>query len=910
MKEIIMKQKFNVTGMTCSACSARVDKSVNKLNGIKSVSVNLLTNSMQVEYDENELSEQDIIQTVVKAGYGASLAEESMAGTGSLQGGGVRYEQIQGNQMESGQMKSGQMQSGQMQNGQMQNQYAAGRVSMNSGQAAQEAIYADFKRRLIVSILFMIPLMYVSMGHMVGLKLPAFLSGHENAVAFAFTQFLLCLPVLYVNRVYFIRGFRSLFHRAPNMDSLIAVGSFAALAYGIFAIYRMAYGMGHGDMELVKRYYHDLYFESSVMILTLITVGKYLEARSKGKTSEALNKLLDLAPKTALVERNGEEQEIPASEVIVSDIVIIKPGSSIPVDGIVVEGASSVDESAITGESIPVLKEAGEHVIAATINKTGYMKIQATKVGNETMFSKIVKLVEEASASKAPIAKIADKISGIFVPIVMLIAVVTFLGWILSGATFEFALSCGICVLVISCPCALGLATPVAIMVGTGKGAENGILIKSGEALEVAHNIDCVVLDKTGTITEGKPVVTDFIPVGISENELKEIAYSLESKSEHPLASAVISYISAESQTDKIKMEFDSFESVLGKGITAKKGEEQYFAGNLAYMQEMNIAGHLDSRLLQTIDTLAEDGKTPLLFARNNELIGIIAVADTLKPTSQLAICKLKSMGIKVIMLTGDNQKTAQGIGKNLKLDEIIAEVLPQDKEAVVSKIQAEGNVVAMVGDGINDAPALVRANVGVAISNGTDIAVESADIILMKNDLMDLVSAIKLSKAVIRNIKQNLFWAFFYNALGIPLAAGLFYHSFGIKLNPMFGAAAMSFSSIFVVTNALRLKYFKPVVAEITEKAAQNELQNDLNQHSNKSNNEKEKTNMVTLKVEGMMCMHCVSHVEEALNKLEGVSAKANLETKEVTVEISQNLDVEILVGAVKEAGYEAVVV
>lgn len=861
-----MKQKFNVTGMTCSACQARVDKSVNKLEGVREVSVNLLTGSMQVDYDEENLSADNIIQAVIKAGYGASLSDSDDRHS--------RQEGQPGNHMA---------------------------VDKNT---AQEQIYSDFKKRLIVSVIFMIPLMYVSMGHMAGLKLPSFLSGHQNAVSFAFTQFLLCIPVLYVNRVYFIRGYKSLFHGAPNMDSLIAVGSSAALIYGIFAIYRMSYGLGAGDMKIVKMYYHDLYFESSVMILTLITVGKYLEARSKGRTSEALNKLLDLAPKNALVEINGEVKEIPASDVKVSDIVIIKPGSSIPVDGEVVEGSTSIDESAITGESIPVSKEVGMNVIAATTNKTGFIKIRAAKVGNDTMFSKIIKLVEEASASKAPIAKIADKISGIFVPVVMIIALVTFLFWILTGSSFEFALSCGICVLVISCPCALGLATPVAIMVGTGKGAENGILIKSGEALEIAHNINCVVLDKTGTITEGKPVVTDFIPVGCSEKELKSIAYSMEIKSEHPLANAVAAY----TDEDKDKMEFDTFESVSGKGIAAKKDNEIYLAGNLAFMKENKVDGNLDREHLKTIDGLADEGKTPLLFSKGNKLIGIIAVADTLKPTSKSAIHKLKSMGIKVIMLTGDNKKTAEGIGKELELDEIIAEVLPQDKEAVVSRIKSEGSVVAMVGDGINDAPALVSADVGVAISNGTDIAVESADIILMKNDLLDLVSAIRLSKAVIKNIKENLFWAFFYNVLGIPLAAGVFYNAFGIKLNPMFGAAAMSFSSIFVVTNALRLKYFRTDKADRKLKEEESE-KNEWNTNSNNDNKEKEKKNMVTLKVEGMMCMHCVSHVEEALNKLEGVNAKADLESKEVKVENSRNLDVELLVNAVKEAGYEAVV-
>lgn len=828
-----MKLKFNVTGMTCSACQARVEKTVENLDGVREVSVNLLTNSMQAEVDENVINADRIIDSVVKAGYGASVQNADDKSVTDKTNNSVD----------------------------------------SSEKNINEKIYSDFKKRLIISFLFMIPLMYVSMGHMAGLELPGFLTGHENAVSFAFTQFLLCLPVLYVNRAYFTRGFKSLFHGSPNMDSLIAVGSGASLIYGIFAIYRMSYGLGHMDMELVKTYYHDLYFESSVMILTLITVGKFLEAKSKGKTSEALNKLLDLAPKKAVIEVDGKQVEVDAGDVKVSDIVLVKPGSSIPVDGVVVEGRTSVDESAITGESIPVEKEEGMSVIAATINKTGFIKVRASKVGNDTTFSKIIQLVDEASASKAPIAKIADKISGIFVPIVMGIALITFITWIITGATFEFALSCAICVLVISCPCALGLATPVAIMVGTGKGAENGILIKSGEALETAHNIDTVVLDKTGTITTGKPVVTDFIPVNMEEKEFMKLAYALEERSEHSLANAVVEY--TRDFSGKITME--DFEAISGKGVRAKYGESIYLAGNRKLIDEEGVS--ISEEINSKISNLAIQGKTPLIFARDKNIIGIVAVADVVKKTSGLAISKLKSMGIKVIMLTGDNKITAEGIGKPLKVDDIIAEVLPQDKEAVISELKSAGRKVAMVGDGINDAPALVRADVGIAISDGTDVAIESADIILMRNDLTDVVTAIRLSKKVIRNVKQNLFWAFFYNVLGIPLAAGIWYNAFGIKLNPMFGAAAMSLSSVFVVTNALRLKFF-----------------------------EKEKRNMVKLKVDGMMCMHCVSHVEEGLNALEGVSAKADLDSKIVTVENAMNLPVEKLIEAVKAAGYEAV--
>ena len=651
-------------------------------------------------------------------------------------------------------------------------------------------------------------------------------------------------------------------------------------------------------MELVKIYHHDLYFESSVMILSLITVGKFLEAKSKGKTSEALNKLMDLAPKSAIIEINGEQKEVLAEEVKVSDIVIIKPGSNIPVDGIIIEGSTSVDEAAITGESIPVEKETGESVIAATINKTGFVKVRATRVGGDTTFSKIIRLVYEASASKAPIAKIADKISGIFVPIVMIIALATFIIWIVAGGSFEFALSCAICVLVISCPCALGLATPVAIMVGTGKGAENGILIKSGEALEIAHSVDTVVLDKTGTITIGKPVVTDVKLIDISEDKFLGIAYALEEKSEHPLANAIVEY----GKEYAGKFSLNEFKAVSGRGIEAVLKDNHYFAGNEKFMHESGIA--LSKTDKESINKLAVQGKTPLLFAENNHLIGIIAVADVVKKTSAPAISKLKSMGIKVIMLTGDNKVTAEGIGKSLELDEVIAEVLPQDKEAVVTDLRKEGRKVAMVGDGINDAPALVSADVGIAISNGTDVAIESADIILMKNDLSDVVTAIKLSKKVIRNIKENLFWAFFYNVLGIPIAAGVFYSSFGIKLNPMFGAAAMSISSVFVVANALRLRFFRK------EEYSKREIIEQENAINIKEHNKykKEIKNMITLRVDGMMCMNCVSHVEEALNALNGVKAKADLESKLVTVENPQDISVNELIAAVKNAGYEAV--
>ena len=816
-----MEQKFNVTGMTCSACSSKVEKEVGKVNGVNRVTVNLLTNSMQVDFDENITSNSDIIQTVVKAGYDATVAGTKTDSNNSAP--------------------------------------AERKIADNSAELTA------FKKRIIISFAFLIPLMYVSMGSMFGAPLPFFLKGVQNGIAFAFTQLLLCLPVLMVNHKYFSKGFSALWHRSPNMDSLIAVGSAAGLVYGIFAIYRMSYALGMGDLATVHRYHMNLYFESSAMILALINLGKYLETKSKGKTSEALNKLISLAPKTASVERNGNIVEIPADSVAVGDILIIKPGSSIPADGYVTEGETHIDEAAITGESIPVFKNKGAQVIAATINKEGFIKVKATKVGNDTTFSQIIALVENASATKAPIAKLADKIAGVFVPVVMSIAFVTAVVWLGLGESFEFALNNAISVLVISCPCALGLATPVAIMVGTGKGAENGILIKSGEALEIAHKVQTVVLDKTGTITEGKPKVTDIYPVGTDKDRLLQIAASIEAKSEHPLAVAICEYANEKN----IKTEnTDSFEAVSGKGISAKIGEDYYLAGNARLMVESGV----DISCVEAVaDKFADDGKTPLFFARESAVIGVIAVADTLKNGSKEAIDAMTDMGIDVIMLTGDNAKTANGIGKELKVSSIIAEVLPQDKEKVIADLQKNGNVVAMVGDGINDAPALVRSDVGIAIGNGTDVAIESADIILMKNDLFSVVTAIKLSKAVIKNIKQNLFWAFFYNCLGIPLAAGLFFHSFGWQLNPMFGAAAMSCSSLFVVTNALRLKRF------------QAENLSDTEQKTNEP--QKEIIKMTTLKVNGMMCPMCKKHVEEALNAFAGVTSEVNLEAKESKV-------------------------
>ena len=856
-----MKEKFDVTGMTCSACSSRVEKCVSKLEGVKEVSVNLLTNSMQVEFNDAVIQEQGIIDAVIHAGYGASVQGKKETSSGKQK-------------------------------------------TREEGTDPVKEHLEYMKKRTIWSFIFLIPLMYVSMGHMIGLPLPGFLHGTVNAVGFAMTQFLLCIPVIYINRAYYTKGFSTLFHGAPNMDTLIAVGSTASLVYGIFAIYRMGYGLGVQDLDLVNRYLHDLYFESAVMILALINIGKYLEARSKGKTSEAINKLMDLAPKTAFVERDGGVVEIPAEGIQIGDILQVKPGSSVPADGVVLEGTTSIDEAAITGESIPVQKMPGDQVIAATMNKTGFFRMKASKVGDDTTFSQIIHLVEDASASKAPIAKIADKIAGVFVPIVMTIALITAVVWILSGADFEFALSCAISVLVISCPCALGLATPVAIMVGTGKGAENGILIKSGEALEVTHNIQSVVLDKTGTITQGKPVVTDIYGVKTDSTELLKIAAAMEKKSEHPLAEAVLAKAAEE---DISLPEASEFSAVAGMGIEAVIEGKKYYAGNLRLMKEKNISC---AGIEDYLETLTGEGKTPLLFAAEKELLGVIGAADVVKPTSAQAIRELKKMGIQVIMLTGDNERTAKAIQRQLDIDTVIAEVLPQDKEREVAKLQESGRKVAMVGDGINDAPALARADVGIAIGAGTDVAIESADIVLMKNDLLDVVTAVGLSKAVIRNIKENLFWAFFYNVCGIPLAAGVFYTAFGLKLSPMFGAAAMSLSSLFVVSNALRLRFFhvlKKPQQEENIRSAEVNTEQTVNTAAKAADN-KEEMNMYTMKIEGMMCPHCQAAVTKALNGIEGVKAEVNLEKKEAYVEAPDSVSKEDLTKAVVDAGYEVV--
>ena len=879
-----MKERFDVTGMTCSACSSHVEKSVGKLTGVENVSVNLLTNSMQVEFDENKLDTAGIIKAVEDAGYGAAVKDEHA---------------------KSGAKTSGQSGS-----------------QENNGLSAVEQNVKNMKKRLIVSLIFWIPLMYVSMGHMIyqWLNIPMppftmnFLHGNENAITYAFTQFLLLLPILIANQKYFKNGFKTLWHRSPNMDSLIAIGAGAAILYGIFAIYRIGYAMGHGDMMVVHQYAHDLYFESAGTILTLITIGKYLETKSKGKTSEAITKLLNLAPKTVTAVRDGVEQVVDAADVEKGEIFLVKPGESVAVDGIVLEGKSSFDESAITGESIPVPKQEGDTIVSASINKSGLIRAKATKVGEDTTIAQIIRLVEEASSSKAPIAKMADKIAGVFVPAVITIALITGVIWLISGATFEFAMSTAIAVLVISCPCALGLATPVAIMVGTGKGAENGILIKSGDALETAHQIDTVVLDKTGTITQGKPVVTDIICAAgknADKTQLLQIAGSLEKGSEHPLAEAIVNYC----LTNNISLEkVTDFNALFGKGIEGTVSGTHYYAGNEKMMEEKGIS--LSTEQKNQIRALAKQGRTPLLFADEKQFLGIVAVADVVKPTSKEAVQKFRDYGIHVIMLTGDNEVTAQAIKEQVGIDEVIAGVLPTQKEEKISALKQAGHKVAMIGDGVNDAPALASADVGIAIGAGTDVAIESADIVLMKNDLLDAVGAVKLSKAVIRNIKENLFWAFFYNSIGIPLAAGVLYPLFQIKLNPMFGAAAMSLSSVCVVSNALRLRWVKLHDAKKTQSEPYQDVAAstiaDINQHNELDNNIKstnndkgESTMTTTISIEGMMCAHCQAHVEKALKEVAGVTeVTVSLENKNAVV--TGDASVEALKQAVVDAGYE----
>ncbi|MBQ2700249.1 MAG: heavy metal translocating P-type ATPase [Clostridia bacterium] len=832
-----MKIKFQVTGMTCSACAAHVEKAAQSVAGVTHAAVNLMANSLQVETEQPGLENQ-IISAIAEAGYGASVGGEAP-----------------------------------------------------KAQNAKEDPLKEMRSRLIVSFAFLIPMMYLSMGHMMHLPMPTIFHGTQNLLLNALTQFFLALPVVLVNRKYFSVGFMRLIKRSPNMDSLIAVGSGAALIYGIFAIYKMAYGFSVNDLALVEQAGHELYFESSAMILALITLGKFLETRSKGKTSQAIEKLMELAPQTAVVIRNGEEREIPVDQVKLGDTVMVRPGQRVPVDGTVLTGVTAVDQSAVTGESIPVEKHPGDSVIAATVNKTGAITLRADKVGEDTTLNQIIRLVEEAGASKAPIAKLADKIAGIFVPVVMTIAAISTIVWLFLGKDFASALSIGISVLVISCPCALGLATPVAIMVGTGKGAQHGILIRSAEALETAHHVRTVVLDKTGTITKGEPEVTDVAAApGISPRELMALAVTLEKPSEHPLAQAICLY---GQQNGAQAAQAESFEAIPGRGLAAKVNGADCLAGNLALMRENNI--NL-SGMENTAESLAQAGKTPMYFAKNGQLMGLIAVADQVKPTSQAAVKRMKDMGIEVVMLTGDNEKTAQAIGKQVGVDRVVAQVLPQDKEREVRRIQETGCKVAMVGDGINDAPALTRADVGIAIGAGTDIAIESADIVLMRGDLQDVATAIQLSRSVLTTIKQNLFWAFFYNALGIPLAAGVFIPLFGWQLSPMFAAAAMSMSSVCVVSNALRLRRFKP--RGLPEETA--ETQSEINII------EEDEFMKKIIAVEGMHCPHCQATVEKVVSAVPGVKeCKVDLAKKIAVATLLEDVADEALTKVIAEAGF-----
>ena len=874
-------EKYNVTGMTCAACQANVTRCVSKLEGVEEVNVSLLANQMTVSYDESKVGEEDIIQAVEKIGYGASSLEQQPATAQSK--GGFRSEwQARQDQ------------------------------AMNSQK--------QMKRRLISSIVLLVPLMYIAMGSMMGLPVPWFFVGMENSLVNALAQLLLTIPVLFINRHFFQTGFKALWHRAPNMDSLVAIGSGASLVYGLFAMFRLAYGFGHGDVELVHEYAHALYFESAAMILTLVTVGKYLEARSKSKTGDALGKLVDLAPKTAVVLRGGVEQTIPAEQVVAGDIVVIRPGEGIPVDGVVTEGHGYVDQAAITGESIPVEKNPGDQVISATINKNGTFQFQASKVGEDTTLSQIIRLVDEASNSKAPIARLADKVSGVFVPVVIAIAIVTAIVWLIAGMGFEFALSNAISVLVISCPCALGLATPVAIMVGTGKAAEMGILIKSAESLENLHNVDTIVLDKTGTITSGHPAVTDVLPLdrSLTEEQFLAEAAAAEFGSEHPLAQAVVERAQ---QLGLSLPKAEAFEAVAGRGIRAKVNGREYLAGNLAFLEENHQPATLEERSAakSVVNKLAQEGKTPLLFLRNGKLLGVIAVADTIRETSRAAIQRFNEMGLHVVMLTGDNKVTAEAIRKELGIEQAISDVLPTQKEAHIRSLQEEGHKVAMVGDGINDAPALTRADIGIAIGAGTDIAIESADVVLMKDSLDDVAAAIDLSRAVVRNIHMNLFWAFFYNVLGIPLAAGVLYPAFQLRLSPMIGSAAMSLSSVCVVTNALRLRFFKRKGTPLAEKSApaleasHTDTDNQtapVEEIPQEPENEKGSSEMKkVLTVEGMMCAHCQAHVQKALAGVEGVTeAVVDLESKKATVTLAQDVADQTLLDAVTEAGYTPV--
>ena len=845
-----MTRKYDVTGMSCAACSARIEKVVGKLEGVKSVTVNLLMNNMTVDFDEQMLSNEQIIQSVVDAGYGASLPKAENAPV---------------------------------------------QTEAKAASPADEEL-AGMKTRLIWSVAFLIPLMYVAMGHMLHLPLPSWLHSEGNYLTNALAQLLLCVPVLFLNRKFYIVGLKALWKRSPNMDSLIAVGSGAALISGLVAVFRMSYGYGHGDLAIVERYAHNLYIESAAMILTLITVGKFLETRSKGRTGQAISRLIALTPDTASLLKDGAEVVTPVAQVQVGDIAVIRAGERVPVDGVICQGNAAVDQSALTGESIPVEKTVGDRVDAGTICQNGFCQVKVDRVGKDTSLSRIIALVEEASSGKAPIARLADKIAGIFVPTVMSIAVLAFIVWLLLGESVEFALNIGISVLVISCPCALGLATPVAIMAGAGKGAENGILFRTAQALEQAQSVTTVVLDKTGTVTEGHPTVTDILTA--DESALLQLAASIEASSGHPLAQAVL----REAESRGIApAAVDRVENLPGFGLVAQQGDAVIAAGNDKLMHKLQVdLSAVEARAPQ----LEEAGKTLLYFAKNGALAGLMAVADPVKPTSRQAVEQLHQLGCKVILLTGDNARTAQAVCKAVGADEAIAQVLPEDKEAHVRALQDKGETVAMVGDGINDAPALTRADVGIAIGGGTDVAIESADVVLTGAQLTAVPQAIRLSRSVLRIIKENLFWAFFYNAIGIPVAAGVLYPAFGITLSPMIGSAAMSLSSFCVVTNALRLTRLK-LGGECADSCPIPEKTETIVEKLESKQEENKMTK--TMNIQGMMCPHCVAHVNKALTAIPGVTADVQLENKCAVITMEQPVDDAVLVKAVVDAGYEA---
>ena len=867
------KETFNVTGMTCSACAARVERAVKKIEGTADVSVNLLTNTMTLAYDEAAANPAAIIAAVEDAGYGASVKAAPGA------------------------------------------QNAAAKTD---GASAPEKEIRAMRSRLLISILFLLPTMYIAMSHMLsmwGVPYPAGFAdifwGAENALTFALAQFVLILPIMYVNRPYYVNGFRNLLHGAPNMDSLVGIGSMASALFGVFAMFRMSWGLGHGDLALAAEYSTNLYFESAGMIVTLITVGKYLEARAKGQTTGALTALMQLAPAEATVIRDGSEQIVPVTALSLGDTVIVRPGARIPVDGTVTKGATSVDESAVTGESMPVPKAKGDAVTSGTLNIEGTIRFTATRVGEDTTIRQLIRLVDDASGSKAPIARLADRVSAVFVPVVIAIALAAGGIWLMMGASVEFAFSITISILVISCPCALGLATPVAIMVGTGRGAAHGILIKSGAALETAGNIDTVLMDKTGTLTQGRPQLVSIRPIGITADELIALAAALEAGSEHPIAAAIRSY--AERKALAVPAAAD-FQAVFGRGVRARVGGADCAAGNAALLAELNVP--LSEEITAALADMAEHGETALAVVRENRAVGLLGVRDAEKPTSAAAVAQMKAMGLTPVMLTGDDARTAQVIAARLAIDHVIAGVLPSEKRAHVERLQGEGHRVAMIGDGVNDAPALVQADLGIAIGAGTDVAVDSADAVLVRSDLLDAVSAIRLSRSVMRNIKENLFWAFFYNVIGIPLAAGVLYPAFGVKLSPMIGAAAMSLSSVCVVLNALRLRFFA-IVHEAAAAAEQTDIEpkitaiapamDETAAEISTVHRKEESAMQKTINVKGMTCPNCVKHVTKALSGMEGVSdVSVSLEAGTATFTASRDIPAADLAAVLDDAGYE----